>query len=508
MMKRYYAILIKQFSILMLILIFSISCNKTDNSTTPSDVVPTINTLPISGITTTSAICGGTITSNGGDSITVRGICWSTAQLPTIADNKLLNSTLTGTATGTITGLISNTTYYVRAFATNSVGTGYGSTISFTTMQVMATHIPMLTTVIGSGITRIGAKSGGMISSDGGAVITAKGICYDTIPAPKLNSNSISNSATYDGSGPSNFTSVMSKLISNTTYYVRAYATNSNGTAYGNEVIIKTLPDLVLNVETVDISGGAFTMGSPTNEINHEIDESQFQVTLDDFKMSKFEITNAQFAIFLNNRYIGSNGIDSKGPYPSEILILPTKGSIYNWGLNFTSGEWVPVVGYENHPASQISWYGASAFAIHIGGRLPTEAEWEYACRAGTATEFNTGGCLNETQANYNWAMPYSTCTNNITSSSKTAQRVGSYPPNKWGLFDMHGNSFEWCNDWYGSYPTSPQTNPSGPNNGKEKVVRGGSWGDSGWFLRSANRGSNIPILKAINGCFRIVIPK
>ena len=101
-----------------------------------------------------------------------------------------------------------------------------------------------------------------------------------------------------------------------------------------------------------------------------------------------------------------------------------------------------------------------------MGGHLPTEAQWEYACRAGTTTTFNTGICLNNLQANYNWAYPYNTCTNtNMTYPGKT-QSVGSYSPNAFGLHDMHGNVWEWCNDWYGTYYIGPQTDPTGSATG------------------------------------------
>jgi len=159
------------------------------------------------------------------------------------------------------------------------------------------------------------------------------------------------------------------------------------------------------NLTLVNIPGGTFIMGSPESELNRDANETQFQVTVSAFRMSKYEITNAQYAAFLNAKSIGSNGKYAAGAYPTQTLVLASGGS-YNWGLNYTGGQWVPVVGYENHPVINVSWFGAAEFATYAGGTLPTEAQWEYACRSGTTTAFNTGTCLTDAHANYNWAIP------------------------------------------------------------------------------------------------------
>lgn len=190
-----------------------------------------VTTTAATVITAISASSGGTISSDGGSPVTARGVCWSTVANPTIAGNKSSDGTGTGTFTSSITGLSPNTTYFVRAFAINSAGASYGNEVSFRT----TTGISAVTTVSITNITANSATSGGNISTDGGSVITSRGVCWGT-----LNNPTITGSKTTDGSGIGTFTSTISNLSANTTYYVRAYATNSVGTYYGNEVTLKT----------------------------------------------------------------------------------------------------------------------------------------------------------------------------------------------------------------------------------------------------------------------------
>jgi formylglycine-generating enzyme required for sulfatase activity len=140
------------------------------------------------------------------------------------------------------------------------------------------------------------------------------------------------------------------------------------------------------------------------------------------------------------------------------------------------------------------------------GYRLPTEAEWEYACRAGTSTPFSTGGNITTSQANYDGGYPYS---NNAKGSyrEKTTP-VGSFSSNAWGLYDMHGNVWEWCWDWYGDYSSAAQTDPEGPaSSGSSRVRRGGSWDNYGRGLRSAYRRHFTPSYRVNYLGFRLVRP-
>ena len=242
-------------------------------------------------------------------------------------------------------------------------------------------------------------------------------------------------------------------------------------------------------------------MGSPTTEALRGSDEFQHQVTLSAFRMSTYEISNAQYAAFLNANAIGANGLYAAGAYPTQPLIYDC-GS-FN-GLYYTGGQWQPAAGKENYPVICVTWYGAAVFATYAGGRLPTEAEWEYACRAGTTTPFNTGNCLDYTQANYYWPAPYSVCSNANTNDPGQTQAVDSYAPNAFGLYNMHGNVYEWCSDWYAAYSTASQTNPTGPSTGAGRVVRGGGWADIAWICRSAFRFYGIPVNHGSGMGFRL----
>jgi hypothetical protein len=219
-------------------------------SFTTLPIVPTVTTAAISNKTGISATSGGAVTSNGGAAITAQGVCWSTTATPTIADAKTTNGTVSP-FTSSITGLANATTYYVRAYATNSVGTSYGSEISFTTLAVE----PTVTTTAISNTTANSATSGGTVTATGGAAITAQGVCWSITTAP-----TIANSKTTNGTATP-FTSSITGLTNATTYYVRAYATNSVGTAYGNEISFTTLA-VAPTVTTTAISSIAGTTAS------------------------------------------------------------------------------------------------------------------------------------------------------------------------------------------------------------------------------------------------------
>jgi uncharacterized protein (TIGR02145 family) len=220
----------KKLILLFIVTLFSCSSDENENNTpTPVVTIPVLTTSVISNITLNGASSGGNITSNGGADITARGVVWSTSPNPTISlTTKTTDGVGVGTFTSNLISLIPNTTYYVRAYATNSAGTAYGNEVSFITVSI---QLPVLTTTAISNITLSTASSGGIITSDGGGTITARGVVWSTSQNPTI----ALTTKTIDGSGSGIFNSSITSLAANTQYYVRAYATNSAGTAYGNQ---------------------------------------------------------------------------------------------------------------------------------------------------------------------------------------------------------------------------------------------------------------------------------
>lgn len=231
------------------------------NSCKKKPDIPLVSTSNVTGITQTSGVSGGTVSSDGGAEVNARGVCWATTQNPTTASNKTSDGTGTGSFTSNITGLSANTLYYVRAYATNSTGTGYGSEVSFTTSPVV---VPTVTTAEVTSITSTTAVSGGAVSSDGGGTVTAKGVCWSTAVNP-----TISDSKTSDGTGTASFTSNITGLTAATTYHVRAYATNSAGTAYGNDISFTTSA-IIPTVATAAISGVTQTTASSGGNVTSD----------------------------------------------------------------------------------------------------------------------------------------------------------------------------------------------------------------------------------------------
>ncbi|MEI6138141.1 MAG: fibrobacter succinogenes major paralogous domain-containing protein [Mariniphaga sp.] len=219
-------------------------------------VMATLSTTAASAVATTTATSGGTITTDGGVTVTARGVCWSITQNPTTSNSKTSDGTGTGTFTSSLIGLLPGTTYYVKAYATNSIGTSYGNQEILTTTAVMAT----LSTTAATAVATTNATSGGNITTDGGSVVTARGVCWSIGQNP-----TISNSKTVDGTGTGSFSSTLTGLLPGTTYYVKAYATNSIGTTYGNEITLKTTAPSQGTV--TDIDGNVYhyiTIGTQT----------------------------------------------------------------------------------------------------------------------------------------------------------------------------------------------------------------------------------------------------
>ncbi len=204
-------------------------------------IKPALSTVEVSNITATSAISGGIITDDGGAPISHKGVVWGTTPEPTLESN--LGKTGDGSGSDSFTTLLTdltpNTTYHVRAYATNSEGTNYGKELSFKTLSGLTT---LFTSTVRN-ISLTGATCGGSITDDGGAEIIARGIVWSTDQYPSVEVNM---GRTNDGSGTGNWVSELTELIRNTCYYVRAYATNSRGTFYGEELTFITPNGIVI----------------------------------------------------------------------------------------------------------------------------------------------------------------------------------------------------------------------------------------------------------------------
>jgi sulfatase modifying factor 1 len=164
-----------------------------------------------------------------------------------------------------------------------------------------------------------------------------------------------------------------------------------------------------------------------------------------------------------------------------------------------------------NNPVENVAWHDAQRFIAELNrrlpglyARLPTEAEWEYACRAGTTTPFSFGKQITPEQVNYHGDYPCFGGEKGLY-RQRTAP-VGTLPPNPWGLYEMHGNVWEWCADWYAEYPPEPQVDPSGPAFGRMRVLRGGTWSDPARYARSATRSRIEPAYRPRSTGFRIVL--
>ena len=171
-------------------------------------------------------------------------------------------------------------------------------------------------------------------------------------------------------------------------------------------------------------------------------------------------------------------------------------------GLTYKGNQWTVAAEYANHPVVFVSWYGADEYARWAGGSLPTEAQWEYACRAGSEKAFCFGDPDVEKLKEYAWFKVSSKDENNLH-----IHEVGKKKPNAWGLYDMHGNVWEWCADWYEAYKGNATEDPTGPAQGEKRVARGGSAFEPFLVNRSAKRGSERPDALLSDVGFRVVFP-
>ena len=222
-----------------------------------------------------------------------------------------------------------------------------------------------------------------------------------------------------------------------------------------------------IGMKFVWIPPGNFVMGSPKEEKERQPDESQHRVTLTKgFYMGVYAVTQEQWQGVMGNN-------------PSEFK------------------------GKKNLPVEQVSWDDCQVFIKKLKEkdkkqyRLPTEAEWEFACRSGTATPYYFGETISTDQANFNGESIQGLF-------RKNSLPVGSFPANRWGLHDMQGNVWQWCQDWHGDYPQKDAVDPQGPDAGQFRELRGGSWINHHHYCRSGCRLGRLPGLRSNNLGFRL----
>lgn len=370
--------------------------------TTTQALVPLLTTTVMGSIAQTTAVSGGNITSDNGASIIARGVCWSTSANPTIESDKTEDGTGIGSFTSNLKDLLVGTIYHVRAYAVNNVGTAYGNDISFTTSGAT---LSVITTTSISSVTLTTAVSGGNITADGGGAIKIRGICWANSVNPTINDNK-----TIDDSGTGSFTSNLSGLPSGTTIYVRAYATNSAGTSYGNQ--------LSFNTKVADVDGNSYGV----IKIGPQL----------------WMAENLKTTRYRNSDLIGTTNPSTKDisteslakyqwPYNADENNISTYGRLYTW-----------YAATDNRGVCPVGWH------------LPTDTEWT-AMSDFLGGLMIAGGKLKEV-ATTHWSNPNTGATNEVGFTGLP----GGYR-NPSGLFNDLGNFSVWWtlteldtgNSWY-----------------------------------------------------------
>ena len=514
--------------------------SETNIFTTLEHVVPTVQTGVATFIGLTNARLAGSVTSDGGLTVAVRGIRYGfspedlnlTANAPEAG---------VGDFTVNINDLALSTRYYYQAFASNAKGTGVGEVLSFTT----GATIPSVTTTGATSIQQNSATVGGNVTADGGLTVTVRGVKWGT---SQSGMNQTAN-ATEGGTG--SFTINLTNLTAATTYYYQAFATNGNGTSYGDVMSFTTnVVHYTILTSSSPSNGGTtigagsyaqgasctvratansgytftkwtengtqvstdanytFTVNGNRNLVAH-FGQSVETFTVNGVSFKMIQVQGGTFNMGAQSTNSSGTNYDSEA-YDNESPVHSVTLSTYCIGeTEVTQALWTAVMGSnpsnfsgDNNPVESVSWNDVQTFITRLNdltGRnfaLPTEAEWEYAARGGNQSHgYKYSG--SNTIGDVAW---YS------GNSSSQTHAVKTKAPNELGLYDMSGNVYEWCQDWYGSYSSGAQTNPTGPSSGSNRVRRGGGWFNDARLCRVSFRSHSSPAFSSDNLGFRLLL--
>lgn len=441
------------------------------------------------------------ITSDGGHPVTEVGIAHSLMKEPTIDTNIEVFGAGTGIFKGVVDSLDPGSSYHLRAYAVNSEGVSYGEEIILFTKL----GIPTVNTLQVSDVDFSKATVSGRIEDDGGLDVIEKGIVWDTI----LNPTKLNNFQAVAGDNP-DFIVEINGLITGRKYYARAYARNERGYVYAD--VASFVPLIAMNMER--IGGETFTMGS---SLGDDASMPQHSAYVSPFRISRYEVTTSEFAAFLNSNLhritIEADGdivyMDGKPIYYLKVYGTDYDKSKFSVHISYKDERFVVNRGGEQFPVILVSWNGAQFFCEWAGGRLPTEAEWEFAARGGDEDVLFSGG---DNLDDLGWYFRNSRGADcELDGSGRGVSKVGKKRPNAFGLFDMSGNAAEWCFDNYAAdfYKASPEADPMGPEKGLYKAIRGGSWVDREEFCTVYTRIKSFDITRGYdNISFRVVRPE
>lgn len=442
---------------------------------------PKVTSNQVTNITLNSAMCSGEVVSDSGLVVAEYGLIWDTLNICNYDENigRVKKGEGIGNFAHQITELKDGITFYATAYAINSAGISYGEVQSFITIEITK---PTVNTLNASKITINSAQINNEVIDDGNAEVTSRGVIWHTTNNPTLENyiGKIEN-----GSGLGTFASIITDLQEGTTHYACSYATNSKGTGYGDIISFTTTSNnnSTQDIEMITVQGGTFQMGSN----NGGVDEMPIHdVTVSSFQISKFEITQGQYISFLNDISCNSNGSFNDSEYGLvEYIDMAASTCAIGYSDNNFYFKGSDIAATDDCPVFEVTWHGANAFCKWEGGRLPTEAEWEFAARGGTYSNSYF----------YSGSNSLSVVAWHLGNSGKITHSVGQKAGNEIEIYDMSGNVREWCNDWYDSsyYENSPQSNPTGPSSGTKRVLKGGDWNGNDFVNRVTDRGQYNP---------------